>query len=75
MQPPEAKRWDKSRYLNVRNHPLQLYKAPRNYLRTAATQVDRVAPVSVPPTNGRPGKIPVFLKNSNFSNFELLEFI
>ena len=53
--PPTAKRWDQIRYLNVRNHLLQLYKAPRNFLRAAITQTDRVNPVSAPPANGRPG--------------------
>ena len=52
---PTDNRWDKIRYLNVRNHLIQLYKAPRNFLRTAITQADRVNPVSAPPANGRPG--------------------
>ena len=53
--PPTANRWDKVRYLNVRNQLLQLYKVPRNFLRAAITQADRVPPVPVPPTTGRPG--------------------
>ena len=53
--PPTAKRWDKIRYLNVRNQFLNMYKAPRNFLRAAITQADRVPPVSAPSADGRPG--------------------
>ena len=53
--PPTANRWDKIRYLNVRNQLLNMYKAPRNFLRAAITQADRVPPVSAPPADGRPG--------------------
>ena len=53
--PPTANRWDKIRYLNVRNHLLHLYKARHNFLRAAITQADRVNPISAPPANGRPG--------------------
>ena len=61
--PPTANRWDKIRYLNVRNQLLQLYKAPRNFLRAAITQADRVPPVPAPPANGRTGySSTIFLK-------------
>ena len=53
--PPTTNRWDQIRYSIIRNHLVKLYKAPRNFLRAAATQSDRVTPVSVPPSNGRPG--------------------
>ena len=53
--PPTANRWDKIRYLNVRNQLLNMYKAPCNSLRAAITQADRVPPVSALPANGRPG--------------------
>ena len=53
--PPTTNRWDQIRYSILRKHLLTLYKAPRNFLRAAATQSDRVPPVSVPPVNGRPG--------------------
>ena len=55
IPPPIDNRWNKVRYLNARNHLVQLYKAPRNFLRTAITQADRVNPVSDPPANGGPG--------------------
>ena len=50
--PPTPNRWDNIRYCNVRNDLLKLYKIPRNFLRSAITQADRVLPVSVPPVNG-----------------------
>ena len=53
--PPNANRWDKIRYLNVRIHLIQLYKAPRNFLRATKTQADHVNPVSAPPANGHLG--------------------
>ena len=53
--PPTTNRWDQIRYSILRKHLLTLYKAPRNFLRAAATQSDRVAPVSAPPVHGRPG--------------------
>ena len=55
LTPPTPNMWDQVRYCNVRNDLLKMYKAPRNFLRAAATQADRVPPVSVPPVNGRPG--------------------
>ena len=55
IPPPTADRWDKIRYLNVRNHLIHLYKAPCNFLRAAITQADRVNLVSAPPATGRPG--------------------
>ena len=53
--PPTTNRWDQIRYSIIRNHLVELYKAPRNFLPAAATQSERVTPVSVPPINGRPG--------------------
>ena len=41
--------------LNVRNHLIQLCKAPRNFLRAAITRTDLVNAVSAPPANGRVG--------------------
>ena len=60
---PTVNRWDKVRYLNVRNHLIHLYKAPRNFLRAAITQADRVNPVSAPPANDRPGLIHIMFAN------------
>ena len=71
MPSPTVNRWDKIGYFNVRNHLIQLYKAPQNFLSAAITQVDRVTPVSAPPVNGRPAYIPV-ITNSNFLPFNLL---
>ena len=55
--PPTDNRYDTFRYtyINIRNHLIQLYKAPRNFRRTAITQADRVNPVSATPANGRLG--------------------
>ena len=53
--PPATNKWDQIRYYIVRTQLIKLYKAPRNFLRAAATQADPVPPVSVPPVNGRPG--------------------
>ena len=53
--PPTTNRWDQIRYSIFRHHLIKLYRAPQNFLRAAATQSDRVPPVSVPPVNGRPG--------------------
>ena len=53
--PPTTNKWDQNRYHIVRTHVIKLYKAPRNFLRTAATHADRVSPVSAPPVNGRLG--------------------
>ena len=53
--PPTTNKWDQIRYYIVPTHLIKLYKAPRNFLRAAKAQADRVPPVSVPPVNGRPG--------------------
>ena len=53
--PPTTNRWDQIRYSIFRNHLIKLYRAPQNFLRAAATQSDRVTPISAPPVNGRPG--------------------
>ena len=53
--PPTTNKWDQIRYYIVRTHLIKLYKAPRNFLRAAATQADRAPPVSVPPVNGHQG--------------------
>ena len=53
--PQTANRWNKIRYLNVRNHLLQVYRASRKFLCAAITQADCVNPVSAPPANGLPG--------------------
>ena len=47
--PPTTNRLDQLRYFIIRDHLIHLYKAPRNFLRAAATQADRVSPVSAPP--------------------------
>ena len=52
---PTTNKWDQIRYHIVRTHLIKRYKAPRNFLRAAATHADRVSPVSAPPVNGRPG--------------------
>ena len=72
---PTTNRRDKIRYLNVRNHLIQLYEALRNFLRAPATQADRANPISAPSAHGRPGEISIIFANSNFLPFKLLDSI
>ena len=52
---PNLNRWARVRYQIVRRALLRLYRDPFNFRKNAVEREERVIPVPVPPTDGRPG--------------------